>query len=207
MTRTLIRIVAFVAIVAPTLHLISDIMEWSIGGYSRIQLLINYMGFVPVPFLILGLYAVQRPKIGLLGLTGSILYGIAFIYFAHTTLFAYEESFANYEALWDRLGNVYTFHGGLMVFGGLLFGFASLKVRVLGQKWIILFIFGLSLNFVLAFLPIPDVIQTIGSLFRNIGMIGIGFGLMGSVETADIPSLNNLESDTNPLEHTKSDFI
>ncbi|MBX7174032.1 MAG: hypothetical protein K1X72_23880 [Pyrinomonadaceae bacterium] len=112
MTKNLCRIIAVTAIIAPTLHLISDAMEWGSGGFSRIQLLINYAGFLPMPFMMIGLYAAQRPKIGWIGLIGAILYGIAFIYFAHTTLLALEESLPNYEILWQKLGAVYTFHGG-----------------------------------------------------------------------------------------------
>jgi hypothetical protein len=35
-----------------------------------------------------------------------MLYGVAFIYFAHTTLVALEESIADYESLWRKLGDV-----------------------------------------------------------------------------------------------------
>lgn len=178
MTKTLYWIIVVTAILAPALHLMSDVLEWIGGGFSRTQLLINYLGFLPMPFLILGLYAVQRPKIGWAGLTGAILYGIAFIYFTHTTLLALEESIPNYEMLWGRLGGIYTFHGGLMVVGGLLFGFAALKAGVLWQKGVVLFITGLMLNLVLTFLPLPDILQTIGSTIRNLGLITIGFGLM-----------------------------
>jgi hypothetical protein len=68
-----------------------------------------------MPFLLIGLYAYQRPRIGWVGLIGSLIYGVAFIYFAHTTLIALEESIPDYEMLWRKLGSVYTFHGGLMV--------------------------------------------------------------------------------------------
>lgn len=178
MTKTLCRIVAVTAIVAPMLHLISDMLEWNSGGFSRTQLLINYAGFLPMPFLFIGLYVVQRPKNNWIGLTGAILYGTAFIYFAHTTLYALAESFQNYELLWNRLGAVYTFHGGLMVVGGLLFGFSSLKAGILWRNGLILFIFGLLLNLIIAFLPLPDIVQISGSAMRNLGLIGIGFMLI-----------------------------
>lgn len=180
MTKTLCRIIAVTAIIAPLLHLISDILEWNSGGFSRIQLLINYAGFLPMPFLFIGLYAVQRPKNNWIGLTGAILYAVAFIYFAHTTLYALAESFPNYELLWNRLGFVYTFHGGLMVVGGLLFGFSSLKAGTLWRNGLILFIFGLLLNLIIAFLPLPDIVQISGSVMRNLGLIGIGFMLIKS---------------------------
>lgn len=192
MTKTLCWITAVTAIVAPTLHLTSDVLEWSNGGFSRVQLLINYAGFLPMPFLMLGLYAAQRPKIGLVGLTGAILYGIAFIYFAHTTLYALEGSLLNYETLWQRLGTVYTFHGSLMVIGGLLFGFSALQAGILWQKGIILFIFGLFLNLILTFLPLPEILQIIGSSVRNLGLIGIGFGMLRSLRGKS--PLNDSES-------------
>lgn len=192
MTKTLCWIIALTAIIAPALHLTSDVMEWSNGGFSQNQLLLNYAGFLPMPFLMIGLYAVQRPKIGWLGLTGAIVYGIAFIYFIHTTLLALEESFPNYEMLWHRLGTVYTFHGGLMVVGGLLFGFASLKAGVLWRKGIILFIFGIFLNLILTFLPLPEIVQIIGSSLRNLGLITIGFGMIKTCSIYDKSRIENL---------------
>lgn len=180
MAKTLSWIIAVTTISAPTLHIISDILEWSGSGFSHVQLLINYIGFLPIPFMMLGLFAIQRPKIGWLGLVGALLYGIAFIYFAHTTLLSLEESFPNYEALWQRLGSVYTFHGGLMIIGGLAFGFSALKAGVLSRNGIVLFLFGLLLNFLLAFSPLPDIFQTIGSTIRNVGLIVIGIGLLAA---------------------------
>lgn len=193
MTKTLLWIIALTAVVAPSLHLISDVLEWSGGGFSRVQLLINYAGFLPMPFLMIGLFAAQRPKIGWLGLIGAILYAIAFIYFTHTTLLALEENFANYELLWQRLGAVYTFHGGLMIVGGLLFGFYSLRAGVLWRKGIVLFIFGLLLNLIPTFLPLPEIVQIIGSSIRNFGLIGIGFVMMKTLNGHDKSPSENFE--------------
>lgn len=179
MTRTLHWVIAITAIIAPILHFLSDVLEWASGGFSRVQLLINYYaGFLPMPFLMLGLYIVQRPRIGWVGLIGSVLYGIAFIYFAHTTLYALEESIPDYETLWRKLGGVYTFHGGLMVVGGAMFGLDSLRTRVLWQGAIGLFVVGIILNLGLALLPLPDILQTLGSSVRNLGLITMGIGVM-----------------------------
>ena len=104
MMITLRWLIAITAIIAPTLHILSDVLEWTGGGFSPIQLTINYLGFLPMPFLMIGLYAIQRPKISWLGLIGSVLYGVAFIYFAHTTLYALAESIPDYETLWKKLG-------------------------------------------------------------------------------------------------------
>lgn len=181
MTKTLCWVIAIAAIVAPGLHLASDVLEWTGGGFSRFQLLINYLGFLPMPFLMLGLYAAQRPRIGWVGLLGSILYSVAFIYFTHTTLYAIEESIPNYETLWRRLGGVYTFHGGLMVAGGVLFGLAALQANVLWRGAVTLFLIGIALNLALELLPLPEILQIVGSTVRNIGLMGMGVGLMRSL--------------------------
>jgi hypothetical protein len=178
MTITLYWIIAITAIIAPTLHFVSDLLEWTNGGFSRTQLLINYIGFLPTPFLMLGLYAYQRPRIGWVGLIGSVLYGVAFIYFAHTTLIALEEAISDYEILLRKLGNVYTFHGGLMVAGGTMFGIASLRAKVLWQGAVSLFLFGIILNLSIALLPLPDILQILGSSVRNLGLIAMGVSII-----------------------------
>jgi hypothetical protein len=178
MTRTLYWIIAITAIVSPGLHLLSDVLEWVNGRFSQVQLLINYIGFLPMPFLMIGLYAVQRPKIQWIGLVGSVLYGVAFIYFTHTTLYAFEESIPDYETLWGKLGGVYTFHGGLMIVGGVLFGLATLRAMVLWRSAVILFLIGIFLNLILGILPLPEIVQIAGSIARNLGLMGMGVGLM-----------------------------
>jgi hypothetical protein len=174
MTINLQWLIAMTAIIAPTLHFVSDVLEWTSGGFSRTQLLINYIGFLPTPFLMLGLYAYQRPRIEWVGLIGSVLYGVSFIYFAHTTLIALEEVIPNYEMLLQKLGGIYTFHGGLMVAGGTMFSIASLRARVLWQGAVSLFIVGIILNFGVALLPLSDILQRLESSVRNLGLIAMG---------------------------------
>jgi hypothetical protein len=45
MTKTLYGLIAITTIVAPGLHLLSDILEWVNGRFSQVQLLINYIGW------------------------------------------------------------------------------------------------------------------------------------------------------------------
>jgi hypothetical protein len=42
-------------------------------------------------------------------------------------LYALAEQIATYEPLWAWLGGTYTLHGGLMVVGGLMFGWWALR--------------------------------------------------------------------------------
>ena len=62
-----------------------------------------------------------KPSLNIaVGLVGAVLYGVAFAYFAHTTLYALAEDVPTYQALWSRLDALYTVHGALMILGVLM---------------------------------------------------------------------------------------
>ena len=169
---------------APVLHSITDVMEWYQRGFSNSQLWLNYVAFVPMSWLLLGIYSVHDPRPGTAGLVGAILYGAAFTYFAYTTMVALTEHVPTYEALWARLGAIYTVHGALMIFGGIMFSWSALRARWLPKHSILLFLIGLSINLILSLLPAPAILQTIGSVVRNLGIAAMGyfilFGYLGS---------------------------
>jgi hypothetical protein len=170
--------VGITALLAPFIHSITDAVEWYQHGFSTSQLWLNYVAFVPMSWLLLGIYAVHDPKPGALGLLGAILYGAAFTYFAYTTLYALNEHVANYELLWQRLGGLYTAHGALMVVGGLLFGWSALRAGWLPRISVVLFLGGIITNLVLSLLPAPDILQTIGSAARNGGLMAMGYFIL-----------------------------
>lgn len=171
------RLIGWSAIVAPALHSATDLIEWAQGGFSPAQLWLNYAAFIPLPAILIGLYAAQRPRIGRFGLVGALTYGYAFIYFAHTTLVAITTGAPDYETLWSGLGSMYTVHGAVMIIGGLAFGWASLRAGVLPRWTAGVFLLGLLVNAVLALLPVPDLLQTLGSALRNAGLIGMGWAI------------------------------
>lgn len=172
------RTVGLAAVLAPALHSVTDLMEWLHGGFSAIQLWLNYLAFLPMAWMLLGLYVVLRPRGHALALAGALLYGVAFTYFAHTTLFALATRAATYEALWDALGTLYTVHGALMVGGGLLFAGAGLHSGWTPRWALGLFAAGLAVNLLLALLPAPDILQTVGSGLRNLGLMGLGWAVL-----------------------------
>lgn len=180
--RTTRRLIALGAILAPALHSATDAMEWVHGGFFPAQLWLNYLAFVPVPAVMLGLYAAQRPRISHLGMIGALLYGFAFVYFTHTTLLAFALDTPTYADLWNRLGSIYTAHGVLMIVGGVCFGWASLRAGVLPRWTAALFLGGLLINFVLGLLPAPELLQTIGTALRNAGLIGMGWAIGQEIE-------------------------
>jgi hypothetical protein len=65
-----------------------------------------------------------------------------------------------------------------LLIGGLLFGVATLRARVLPSWAACSFLIGLGINLVLAVLPVPALVETAGSTLRNVGLIGMGAALM-----------------------------
>jgi hypothetical protein len=171
-------VVGATAIAAPLLHSVTDAMEWYQGGFSPTQLWLNYAAFLPMPWLLLGIYAVRASELGPSALAGALLYGIAFTYFAHTTLYALESQVPDYEALWQQLGPTYTAHGAAMIVGGLLFANAALRTSTLPRLAVWLFGTGLLINLVLALVPAPDILQTVGTAVRNSGLAGMGYAVL-----------------------------
>jgi hypothetical protein len=171
------RAVALGAIGAPLLHSVTDLMEWLQGGFSPLQLWANYLAFLPIPAILIGLYAAQRPRISRWGLVGAVLYGFAFVFFTFTTLLAILGKVPSYADLWEQLGPLYTVHGALMIAGGLLFGSATLKAQVLPRWAPVLFLAGLGLNLLITFLPVADLYQTLGTTLRNAGLMGMGWAV------------------------------
>lgn len=178
MEPSLQRWIGAVAVGASALHLLSDGLEWIGRGFSPAQLWMSYLAFLFIPVLLVGLYAIQRPKVPPGALLGAVVYGAAFVYFAHTALYALAEHTADYATLVKRLGPAYTVHGALMVVGGLMFGIGSLRAGVLPRPAVIAFLAGVSLSLVFSVLPVADVGPTIGSVLRNLGLIGMGVGLL-----------------------------
>ena len=178
MNITTRKFLGLVAVIAPALHSFTDVLEWLQGGFSPLQLWLNYLAFLPIPVIMVGLYAASSDKQSITSLTGAVLYGFAFVYFSHTVLIAIENGIPDYETLWTRLGSFYTFNGALMIAGGAMFGIPLLRMKYYPQWTVVLFLTGIGLNLVLTFLPVPDIMQTIGTLFRNTGIAGMGLYLL-----------------------------
>lgn len=176
--RALRLVIGGTAVVAPILHSVTDVMEWYQNGFSTKQLWLNYVAFLPMPWLLLGVYAVRTEVLGTSALIGAVLYGFAFTYFAHTTLYALAASVPDYDSLWDQLGSLYTVHGALMIVGGLLFAGSALKGKALPALTVSMFGIGLLVNLVLALLPAPDILQTLGTALRNAGLVGMGYAVL-----------------------------
>lgn len=155
------------------LYLVSDLIELAQGGYSTPQLLLTYAAEAAIPILVLGLWAVQRPRIGAIGLTGAVAYSYAFVFFTGTVLYALAAGVRNWTELGARLGGWMDVHGGLMIVAGALFGYAVVRARVLPAWTGVTLIVGMVLMVVTA--ALPAVAQTAAAGVRD-----VAFGAMGA---------------------------
>lgn len=169
------RLVGAAGMVAPTLHSITDVMEWRSGGFTEAQLWLNLAAFLPMPFLLLGIYVVVYPRPNAICLLGALLYGASFAYFTYTTIYAIERNVPDYASLWDQLGAQYTLAGILMVLGGCIFAIETVRSSALPKIAILMFLLGILINLGLAILPAPDILQIFGSAVRNAGLFLMGY--------------------------------
>lgn len=65
-----------------------------------------------------------------------------------------------------------------MVAGGIVFGAAVVRARVLPPWTGFALIAGVSLNLLVAVLPAPPIVQMVGSAVRNVAFIGMGVALL-----------------------------
>jgi hypothetical protein len=112
------------------LYFISDLIELGQGGFSTPQLVLTYVAEAALPLFVLGLYAMQRPRIGRPGLVNAVVYAYTFVYFTSTVVYALVDRTADWPALADRLGVWLTLHSVLMVLSGIGFGIAVIRARV-----------------------------------------------------------------------------
>jgi hypothetical protein len=91
----------------------------------------TYLSEAAIPVFVLGLYAVQRPHIGILGLLGAVGYAYAYVFFTGTMLLAMVNRPPDWDALVGDLGPWVTVHGLLVVAAGSAFGVAVLRAGTL----------------------------------------------------------------------------
>jgi hypothetical protein len=185
-------VVGAIAIAAPLLHSVTDVMEWWSGGFTSLQLRLNLVAFLPMPFLLLAIQSAFDPRpgdidrtrrIGVIGRVGAIAYGASFAYFLYSTVYALANDVPDYATLWKRLGAPYTASGAIMVVGGLLFAVDALRHASLPRFATATFLVGILTNLLLAMLPAPEIAQTLGSALRNLGLALMGVRLVRSKVT------------------------
>ncbi len=87
-------------------YVVADVIELVQGGFSPVQLALTYAAEAALPLFVIGLFAVQRPRIGRLGLVGAVGYAYAYIAFTATVVYSLVENVDDWAALTQRLETV-----------------------------------------------------------------------------------------------------
>lgn len=160
------------SIVFAVVYACSDLMELGQGGFSQLQLALTYAAEAAIPLLVLGLYAVQRPRIGLLGLAGAVLYSYVYVYFASTVVFALEGRVIGWRDLNEQLAPWMTLHGAVMVVGGVCLGLATARAGVF-PRWTG-YALVVAVCLVAATASAPDLVRTLAALLRAAVFVTLG---------------------------------
>jgi hypothetical protein len=182
----LATVIGLSAIAFSLLYFVSDLIEYTQGGFSTPQLVLTLVAEAAIPLFVIGLYAVQRPRIGRLGLSGTVGYAYTFGFFTWTVWFALANGTRNWDSLVHRLDPWMTPHGVLMVVAGVAFGLAVIRAKVLPRWTGVMLIAGVVL--VAASSGLPDLAQTASAGVRDLAFAGMGASLLVTRRRRSRPS-------------------
>jgi hypothetical protein len=172
----LTMLVGVAAVVFSALYFVSDLVELVQGGFSTPQLAITYGAEAAIPLFVIGLYAVQRPRIGWLGLVGAVGYAYTFIFFTSTVVVALANQTSDWDALAAQFGPWVTIHGALMMFAGLASGLAVIRAGVFPRWTGAALMVGVVLVAVSS--GLPAIAQVASAGVRDVAFAGMGASLL-----------------------------
>ncbi len=172
----LARVLGLMTIVLTAVYLLSDLLEVAQGDFSTLRLSLTYAGESAIPLFVIGLYAVQRPQIGRLGLLGATAYGYAYVFFTATVVYALVAGTPNYRVLTTVFDPWMTLHGVIMLVGGVAFGIAVVRANVLPRWTGISLIVGVIA--VAAASGAPNLPRTFAEALPAAAFIGMGSALL-----------------------------
>jgi hypothetical protein len=169
-------LVGSVAVAFSALYFASDVVELFQGGFSTVQLALTYAAEAAIPFFVLGLYALQRPQIGRLGLLAALAYAYAFTFFTGTVVYALVDHTSDWTALTGAFGAWITVHSALMVVAGVALGVATIRAAVLPRWTGVALIIGMLA--MTAATALPDAAQTLAAGVRDLAFAGMGAAVL-----------------------------
>jgi hypothetical protein len=158
------------------LYFLSDVVETIQGRFSTPQLALTLVAEAAIPFFLIGLYMVQRPHIGRLGLVSAGAYAYCFVFFTGTVVYALVQNTSDYNALSDDLGLWLTAHGAIMVLAGIGFGVAVIRAQVL-PRWTGVLL-GAGVVLVALSQGLPEGVGTAAAGVRDLAFAGMGVALL-----------------------------
>lgn len=177
--------VGLAAVAFSAIYFISDLIEVAQGDFSTFRLSLTYAGEAAIPLFVLGLYALQRPYIGRVGLAGALAYAYSYVFFTTTVVYALIARTRNYRALTKVFGAWMPVHGAVLVLGGLAFGVAVVRARVLPRWTGVCLMVGVVL--VAAASGLSNVPRTVVAALPAAAFIGMGVAVLRSRAQSPAP--------------------
>jgi hypothetical protein len=166
-------VIGGVTLVSSALYLFSELLEYVDDGFSRPQLVLTYLAFALVPFAVTGLHALQQERADWTSVTGAVAYGLAYVFYAGTAMYALAAQTDDYTALVHALGGLYVLHGALMIAGGILFGSAVMRSGVFPWWTGFVLVIGAVVALLFNVLELPDTMQIVPSVIRTGAFVGM----------------------------------
>lgn len=164
------------AAVFSLLYWVSDLIEASQGGFSDGQLWLTLIAEAAIPPIVIGLWWVQRGRMGRLGTVSAWAYAYAFVFFTFTVVYALVDGTPDYDALSDDLGLLMTLHGAVMLLAGIGFGVAVARAGVL-PAWTG-YALAVGVVLVVSTQGAADGVQLVAAAVRDLGIGAMGVALL-----------------------------
>lgn len=165
------------AMVFSALYLASDVWETIRGGFTVGQLWLTLFAEAAVPAIVLGMYAVQRPRIGRLGRLSALGYAYVYAFYTFSVGYALGNQTQTYDELTQALSPWWLLHGALFLLAGLGFGYAIYRAGVLPRWTGVALAVGVAL--VSASQGLPDSVQLLAVGMRDTAFAGMGWAVLG----------------------------
>jgi hypothetical protein len=174
-------VLGVVAVTSSALYFTSDVIEVAQGSFSDPQLWLTLVAEAAVPFVVIGMWLVQRPCLSRLGAVSAIAYAYVFVYFTGTVVYALVEDTVDFAQLEEALNPAMTIHGAVMVAAGIGFGYAVHKARVL-PRWTGVAL-GVGVALVALSTGLPAAVGLVGVGVRDAAFAAMGLALLRTGRT------------------------
>jgi hypothetical protein len=172
--RGVTTVIGLVAVVSSALYFVSDVIEVAQSGFSDGQLWLTLVAEAAVPFFVIGLWLLQRHRLGRIGAVSAIAYAYTFVFFTGTVVYALLNSTEDFDELGEALNPAMTIHGAVMVAAGIALGYATYKAATL-PRWTGI---ALAVGVALVALGLPAAAGLIAIAIRDAAFAGMGVALL-----------------------------
>jgi hypothetical protein len=171
-----VEVIGLLAVASSVLYFVSDVIEVVQGGFSTGQLWLTLVAEATVPIFVIGLWLVQRPRMGRMGAVSAIAYAYSFVFFTGTVVYALVDGTREFEQLGAALSPWMTIHGALMLIAGVGLGYAVSRAGVL-PRWT-----GMALAVGVVLIPLSmgaaDAVGLVAVGIRDLAFAGMGAALL-----------------------------